>query len=140
MKRYTLKEIYARLADLDAYAGISTIPSVTADMIRQLLEESYERSDSFRENPASRQWKTSYTKRVVDAVEIMYPLTVGISKEIRDALALLKGYHETQHVVYEQRDAARADLKDEETQRLAWREVAKKSIQRLANVRKALES
>jgi hypothetical protein len=69
-------------------------------------------SEEFRKNPDSRNWETSYTKSVQDklwAIPYGSLEAPGALNAVIEAGKLLKDYHESQHLVYEQRDAARAD-------------------------------
>jgi hypothetical protein len=74
-------------------------------------------SEEWRKKP-SRNWETSYTKRVCDAVEAHFeslwrwycmPI-MPLPKRIQAALDLLKDYHESMHHVYEARDKLRAQV------------------------------
>jgi hypothetical protein len=69
-------------------------------------------SEDFRKNPQSRQWATSYTKRVYDAIGGIHrgDMTQEQFEGLLNAYELLKDYHESQHIVYEQRDEARRDV------------------------------
>lgn len=51
-------------------------------------------------------WEKSYTKRVVDGLERIYPRSFAIC----DAVQLLIQYHRDMHVPYEQRDAYLAEV------------------------------
>ena len=65
-------------------------------------------------------WATSYTKRVVGELHDAWmspevPFNERLGAAIVAATALLKDYHQTQHEVYEQRDAALEQVKDLES-------------------------
>lgn len=59
-------------------------------------------SEIFRKMPNKR-WEGSYTQRVCSSL-IRHPFS-----NIHAALRLLENYHDTMHVVYEERDLARAE-------------------------------
>ncbi len=72
-------------------------------------------------------WETSYTKRVCDKLAARFPgscaehavLKGTFFHAVKAAYDLLKDYHQTQHVVYEERDSIKRELDD-----------AKKTIER----------
>lgn len=59
-------------------------------------------SEIFRKMPNKR-WEGSYTQKVCSGL-IRHPFS-----NLRAALRLLENYHDTMHVVYEERDLARAE-------------------------------
>lgn len=70
-------------------------------------------------NPGDQRWEGSYTKKVCDRLLAMFPdaFTVftkiaggSLYDAVKQASNLLKDYHKTQHIVYEQRDAAQREL------------------------------
>jgi hypothetical protein len=114
----------------------ATIEAQAAEIVK--LREAVERehragqiSEDFRKNPASRQWATSYTKSVFDRVgairasQLNYPVLEALVA----AMALLKDYHESQHIVYEQRDAARAEAEQKNDIHAFLRDVIVASVQ-----------
>ncbi len=67
-------------------------------------------NEAMRAKPENRKWEGSYTKTVADrlgCIPAFKPLTTADTVAIQDARDLLKDYHDTQHVVYEQRDKLR---------------------------------
>jgi hypothetical protein len=106
------------------------------------LQRAAQRSDEFRANQTNRQWETSYTKRVVDALLADWDAEApqDLEPPERAAAELLIDYHKTQHVVYNQRDQARRE-RDEALDRIeSWRNVAAKFGRRLGAIRAGLNS
>lgn len=75
-------------------------------------------SDQFRSNAQMRQYENSYTKRVVDELKRLFPISTNVahrgdptSNALQAAIVLLEDYHATQHHIYVARDAALAAQK-----------------------------
>jgi hypothetical protein len=83
-------------------------------------------------------YETSYTKQVVDALEVLERRTPRAVKAIAEAVALLKDYHVSLHAPYAQRDKARAEA---EHLRREVSEIAKErdaSVKELRDLKRAI--
>lgn len=107
------KREYNEAADI-----LESVLKLQRDRI-ELLERSGQVSEEFRKMPNKR-WEGSYTKKCIDI--LLMHITPARHERLcarghKTALAaqalidLLKDYHSTMHVVYEERDAARENLK-----------------------------
>jgi hypothetical protein len=95
-------------------------------------------SEDFRKNPENRQWATSYTKSVFDRVGAIRASQLTDPDALEALVAarnLLQDYHESQHIVYEQRDAARVDAAHQTERKAYWIGIANKLGAQLDKVR-----
>lgn len=100
-------------------------------------------SEEFRAKPENRRWETSYTKRIHDMVGT---ITQGVRMTdaqftgLLQAYDLLKDYHDTQHVVYEQRDEARRERDGALISKAFWidyyRKAARGACEKLSAIKK----
>jgi hypothetical protein len=88
----------------------------------------------FHLNPHLRKWDTSYTKGVLDELDVLERLTPWTAQKqsIIKARNLLRGYWTDLHIPYEQRDAARAELEKARLENASLREI-------IASARRVLE-
>lgn len=94
-----------------------------------------ESQEKFRRCPTMRKWETSYTKGVIkelNKLRLFVEMFSGTSLAISKARNLLKGYWQDLHIPYQERDAARAELKKARLENVNLREI-------IANARRALE-
>lgn len=121
-----------------------------ADLIENLLKtvekvktknRAGQRSDEFRSKPENRQWETSYTKRVFEALGAIqiFHLLPSEQDAVIDARNLLLDYHDTQHAVYDQRDTARRDVLRLTKIRDFWIGIVHSLNDKLTAVKKAIE-
>jgi hypothetical protein len=135
------KYILARLDEFEqdgqTVSGGRALARSSAIVIRALVEELHQKnfaanragqvSEDFRKNPASRNWETSYTRHVFSDLLHATPETREAATSA--ALDLLYDYHESQHIVYEQRDAARAEAEQKNDIHAFLRDVIVASVQ-----------
>lgn len=97
---------------VDSKGTVLSEPSYAGATLKYIAElEALVKNPTPQIHEGNDHWQDSYTKSVVDRLGA-YAQFQSIGSPVRAAMALLKDYHDTQHVVYEQRDRANANAKD----------------------------
>jgi hypothetical protein len=116
-----------QVASSDKEGGVRPMPSrsfLTAEYIQELetqlaapthlmapVSPAASRNDFSRADPNNRKWDGSYTQTIFAQLCAQMPLSMlCATSPVYQAAQLLRDYHDTQHVVYEQRDEARKAL------------------------------